>query len=203
MTFDVLTGRAPDTGLRERLRTQTRADISRAAIRLASERGIAEVTVAEIAAEAGVSPRTFFNYFPTKRDALLTWVPTLDEAALEQVADSAQPLRDALRTLLVAYAEAVQEQREAARRIRALLPANPEVRAGLHERFRELESDIAGAVARRLTVSPEEVTPRALAALGTSLLRVAFSRWLAQDDDASLTAEVTAAFRAVEEVMDG
>jgi AcrR family transcriptional regulator len=57
-------------GLRERRRRQTSADIRDAAVRLAQERGFDKVTIEEICAEAGISTRTFFNYFPTKESAI-------------------------------------------------------------------------------------------------------------------------------------
>src|SRR5215469_241182 len=57
-------------GLRQRKRRQTRAALSRAAIRLCIQRGWENVTVDEIAAAANVSPRTFRNYFPTKAAAV-------------------------------------------------------------------------------------------------------------------------------------
>jgi AcrR family transcriptional regulator len=57
--------------LRDRRRAQIRADIRRAAFRLFIERGYDAVTTEEIASAAGVSPRTFFRYVPTKEELLL------------------------------------------------------------------------------------------------------------------------------------
>ncbi len=57
--------------LRDRQRAQIRADIRRAAFRLFIERGYDDVTTEEIASAAGVSPRTFFRYVPTKEELLL------------------------------------------------------------------------------------------------------------------------------------
>jgi len=57
--------------LRDRQRAQILADIRRAAFRLFVERGYDAVTTEEIASAAGVSPRTFFRYVPTKDELLL------------------------------------------------------------------------------------------------------------------------------------
>src|SRR5690348_17717924 len=66
-----MTGPTSPVSLRDRQRTQIRADIRRAAFRLFVERGYDAVTTEEIASAAGVSPRTFFRHVPTKEDLLL------------------------------------------------------------------------------------------------------------------------------------
>ena len=60
-----------DCGLRERKKRETRKSIHRSALELAFEAGLEALTVDAIAERAGVSARTFFNYYPAKDDAIL------------------------------------------------------------------------------------------------------------------------------------
>ncbi|MDO9397396.1 MAG: TetR family transcriptional regulator [Herbiconiux sp.] len=68
-----LTGhsRPAPTSLRERKKGETRAAIHEAALRLVAENGAAHASVDAICSEAGVSTRTFFNYFPSKVAAIV------------------------------------------------------------------------------------------------------------------------------------
>lgn len=66
-----LEGPPAERGLRERKKLARRAALIDAAQRLVAEQGLDAVTVEMISAEAGVSARTFFNYFESKDDAVL------------------------------------------------------------------------------------------------------------------------------------
>ncbi|HWS32172.1 MAG TPA: TetR family transcriptional regulator [Actinoplanes sp.] len=63
--------------LRERTRQVMRAEVSTIATRLFAEQGCDNTTVEQIAAEAGLSRTTFFRYFGTKEDVVLTWLADL------------------------------------------------------------------------------------------------------------------------------
>lgn len=56
--------------LRDRKKAQSRHDIERALLELVLERGYESVTVEDACQRAGVSKKTFFNYFPSKDAAI-------------------------------------------------------------------------------------------------------------------------------------
>jgi AcrR family transcriptional regulator len=72
-------------GLRETKKLQTRQAIAAAGMRLFVTRGFDQVTVGEIANEAGVSEKTVFNYFPTKEDIFFDEVPQRLETLVQAV----------------------------------------------------------------------------------------------------------------------
>jgi AcrR family transcriptional regulator len=78
-------------GLRERKRLETRAQLERAAVLLAQEVGPENATVDAICASIPVSPRTFFNYFESKEDAILGVrdIPIDDELVAVHLAETA------------------------------------------------------------------------------------------------------------------
>lgn len=70
-------------GLRESKKAATRLALSAAALHLSVDLGLENITAETIAAEAGVSTRTFHNYFASKEDALLHQVESSVRSWLE------------------------------------------------------------------------------------------------------------------------
>jgi AcrR family transcriptional regulator len=88
-------------GLRESKKLQTRQQIAAEGMRLFVMRGFDHVTVAEVAAAAGVSEKTVFNYFPTKEDIFFDEVPRREAALVEAISGRApgESILGALRRL--------------------------------------------------------------------------------------------------------
>ena len=77
-----------ESGLRERKKAQVRRDLMYAGLRLFTERGYDNVTIAEVADAANVSPRTFFRYFDAKADVCFG----LHRDAFEEIVDADDPV---------------------------------------------------------------------------------------------------------------
>ncbi|WP_115789720.1 TetR/AcrR family transcriptional regulator [Arthrobacter silvisoli] len=81
-----------DVGLRERKRIATRQAITAVARSLTAARGLNGYTVEEVCEQAGISRRTFFNYFHSKEDAVIgTFSDELPQDALEAFTENPEP----------------------------------------------------------------------------------------------------------------
>lgn len=143
-------------GLREAKKERTRTALSAAALELVSTRGYEATTVDAIAHEAGVSVRTFHNYFPGKAAALAHLAADLvseyhDELrALPDSLSCAHALRDAWRSML-------DRHREDVAALTALIDAiesNPDLRRYLQDSYPEVTAAGVAEVARRLDTDP-------------------------------------------------
>ena len=90
-------------GLRETKKAATHQHITDAAMRLFATRGFEKVTVGDVAAEAGVSEKTVFNYFPTKEDLFYDEVPERARRLAEAIRSrpDGEPIIAALRRLQI------------------------------------------------------------------------------------------------------
>jgi len=142
-----------EPGLRERKRLATRHAIQMAAIELAFERGVDGATVDEISRRADVSPRTFFNYFPSKEAALIGEMPVLPPRDRVEEFVSAGPdsvLLDDLGALISGATDELMSDSVLNRERIALLKRHAELFAMRMGAMREFEDALCAVVAERL-----------------------------------------------------
>ncbi len=186
MTLDVDTTATPSS-LRERKKQATRRALRRIALNLVAERGFAQVTVDDIAAAADVSPRTFFNYFPTKEAALFGASLERLEALRNGIVHHApgDSALEALRAVLVGEARARAADLsdlggDPAGWLSRMKSAHSDahLRAALAAHMAMVERVITDALAERLGTDPErDPYPALLAAVGTGVMRATIGFW--------------------------
>ncbi|MFD5753672.1 TetR/AcrR family transcriptional regulator [Streptomyces sp. NPDC127033] len=195
-------------GLRERKKQATRTALSEAAVRLAAVHGAENVTVEAISEAAGVSPRTFFNYFESHDDAFVMIDRTVGERVRRAVREAPPELSafEAVREALATELTHVEESQEIWDLRSAVLRRSPHLLLrGMGAHIAE-EFQLAQTIAERLGSPPAPVAdtsgapgppdpcakfpdtshlglyPRLLAAVASTAVRVAVEHWCAQRD---------------------
>ncbi|WDZ88785.1 TetR/AcrR family transcriptional regulator [Nocardiopsis sp. HUAS JQ3] len=167
----------PPPGLRERKKQATREALREAALRLAVERGPDRVRVEDIAEAAGVSPRTYNNYFASREQAIVSAV-TADREARIAAEVAARPAEVRLAD---AVTEAVVEQYtntgEREHRALLLITAQAALRDAFLGTTAGIEPPLAVVIAERLSDIGAN-TARVLAASVAAAVRIALEGWL-------------------------
>jgi AcrR family transcriptional regulator len=144
---------------------------------LYSERGFDQTTVAEIAARAGLTERTFFRHFTDKREVLFAGAGDLQELVVSAVAAapaSAPPI-EAATAGLDAAAAALQRGRDFSRQRQAVIVASAELRERELIKLASLAAAIAEALRGRGVGDP---AASLTAEIAIAVFRIAFERWV-------------------------
>ncbi len=174
-----------DQGLRERKKAATRHALAFAAMRLAIERGLDNVHPDDIAAEAGVSTRTFNNYFASKYEAICALAMergrVVGSALRGRPAD--EPLLDAITAaVLVPYQGGDQAPgREWIEGVR-LMVGSPALRGEYLRIQYAAQEELAAAISDRTGADAStSMYPAVIAGAVTAAVHVALDRWLSAD----------------------
>jgi AcrR family transcriptional regulator len=195
-----------EPGLRERKRRATRLAIQQAALRIAIEDGLGAVTVDEISRRADVSPRTFFNYFPSKEQAILGDDPSLPEDADLDAFVAGGPSGDLLAdvgALLVHSARELIEERGLVAERQQVLRANPELFSQRMASMKEFQAQLEEVIARRLSAQDPVLAAdsdslhrrsRLASLVSLATLRHAWWEWSESGDSSHLVDELERSF---------
>jgi AcrR family transcriptional regulator len=178
-------GRGPTESLRERKKAQTRDALVAAGMRLFADRGFAAVTVADIAAEADVAPRTFHRYFPDKVELLFAGDDDLREtmiAALDETPADADPVA-LIRAVLAAVAGSLGDQHRELVIREQLLSETPALRDRDLAKRAGLEEFVAERLAVRFGVSVDDLRARWWAGVAFVTFTAGYRAWLTQGGD--------------------
>jgi len=161
-------------GLREQKKETTRRALREAALRLALERGPDNVRVDDIAGAAGVSPRTYNNYFPSREHAIVAAV-TAEREARVAAAVTGRSSAGLAEAVVEAIVEQYTDPGERAGEALLLITTNPALREVYANTAGAMEEPLAEAIRQRVG---DAVTARVLAASVAAAVRVALERWL-------------------------
>jgi AcrR family transcriptional regulator len=186
-------------GLRERKKQQTQEALSWAALRLSVERGFGQVLVEDIATEAGVSPRTFNNYFSSKAEAI-AWRQlnrALETARGIRERPRDEPLWEAVTEALVMH-EGIEHQPDPrwTAGVR-LMMAEPGLFGEYLKASAAAERAWSEAIAERTGTKPTDMYPQLVAAALSAAHRVATQQWLQADPPVPLANLARQALRQI------
>jgi AcrR family transcriptional regulator len=194
-------------GLRERKKLATRQALSSAALRLAIERGLENVTIEDITAEADVALRTFRNYFASKYEAVAAMgadrARRIGAALLERPAD--EPLWEALTGAVLEHYEGSDQaySRETMAALGRVLQT-PAMRGEYLKVNFEMQHALAAAIAERTGTDLEaDMYPQILAGAITAATQVATRRWYAADPPVALRPLLELALRQLATACSG
>jgi AcrR family transcriptional regulator len=154
-----------------------RGRLAKAAMELYAEQGFEQTTVAEIAARAGLTERTFFRHFADKREVLFYGMEMLRDRLVRAVAGApaSATAMEAVGAAFEAAGVIFQENPERVRLRDAIVSANPELRERELIKLAAFASAVAGALRDRGV--PEPAASLA-AETGVAVFKVAFARWV-------------------------
>ena len=186
------------SGLRERKRRETAMRIRAAGLRLFAEKGYDATTLDDIAAAAEISRRTFFYYFKSKDDILLSLREGADEGiapAMRGVPAGKRPIevaREALASMCARY------RSEELLVVDRLMRASETIQARKQSFYIEREKAMLSALQERWPEPEREAALRLVSMVSVSAFRIALDKFNLEDGKRSLVTLLHEAFDMLE-----
>ena len=195
---------AEEPGLRERKKRARREALIDAAHALVEAHGLDAVTVESICSEAGVSTRTFFNYFESKDDAVLGVEPLVLDPEVVAVFTAGGPtgrLGADLEALVTSLVDRPSLGRHRIACAMELARKEPRLLGRQVAAFERHHKDMAALVAARLGLEPSAPRVELVTLLVLSLTRAAFVQWEAAGQQGDVRDAVPAVLAELRELL--
>lgn len=188
---------AKPEGLRERKRRQTLQRIAEVGLKMFLAKGYEATTLDEIAAEAGISRRTFFHYFESKDEILLAHLGSYADALKAAVlaGASAGPPVDVVRGALLTVVGSFQEPEMIA--IARLMRESGALRTRRFVSYLQFEQAIHEGLCELWPDDERRDGLRLVTIASVGVLRFATESWLQQNGEGPLAQRIVAAFEAL------
>jgi AcrR family transcriptional regulator len=177
--------RRPRTGLRERKKLAVRQALGSAALRLAMERGLENVTIEDITAEADVALRTFSNYFSSKHEAICALGTDRAQriGATLLARPASEPLWEAITAAVLQHYEGTDQAFDKEQMTALGLVMNSPAMRGEYLKVNSaMQNALAVAIAERAGIDIDaDMYPQILAGAVTAASQVAVRRWFGAD----------------------
>lgn len=179
-------------GLRERKKATTRATLADKAIELCLDRGYAAVTVSDIADAAGVSRRTFSNYFANKAECLVSAARSnTDVMIAESTVLSVQSEASAITAVQQMLRSVPERFWTVCTQLAELMHGEPELEAYLRAGDLANVERAVAPIAKQLGVSPEDITLRVAIGAIASCIHTCIMHWLSHNRPGGLAGLLT------------
>lgn len=193
-------------GRRERKKLETQRTLISAASDLVGERGLDGVTVEEIADVAGVTSRTFFNYFSCKEEAVVAYDPVILTELANQVRDrpAEEGPTDALLAVLVT-GDRTNEIIASWEERQAMVSRHPRLLPHRLAAMQQVEVTLTQVLAERAHIDPDDDPQlRMLVAGVLATARAGVGWWSRSDRSRSLSSVLLEAFDLIRPIrLDG
>ncbi|MGQ2995823.1 TetR/AcrR family transcriptional regulator [Variovorax sp.] len=170
-------GTVPTEGLRERKRRETRQRIAEVGQRLFLANGYESTTLDAIAAEAGISRRTFFSYFKSKDEIIVFWQQTGSAslyADLLKTSPDVPPL-DAVRDVMVKHISLYTTEQMTA--LDNLMRSSEALLARKQTHYVEQEQALFSTLCEVWRQPERRTSLRMVAMVSTGAMRLALQAW--------------------------
>lgn len=181
--------------LREKRRLETARDIQLATLKLAVRHGLEKITAEEIAADAGVSTRTFFNYYTNKEAAAVGTPPAFSEENKAELIKGTNALADDMKAFLDRHMEILARDEPILKMVGTVVRTNEKARGILESFLNKERNDLAECLTPRLN-NPH--TAAALASITTDTIARAIFLW-EHAQDLSLASALDSAWEGLME----